>query len=97
MPLFVKLQSGVVLDKHIEEKLKRCIRDEYSPRHVPEKIYPVLEIPYTLTGKKMEVPVRRILMGVPLAKAANIAAMANPAALNFFVNYANTQKDYLLR
>jgi acetoacetyl-CoA synthetase len=97
MPLFVKLQSGLTLDKIIEENIKRCIRDEYSPRHVPEKIYQVSEIPYTLTGKKMEVPVRRILMGVPLSKAANISAMANPAALNYFVNYADTQKDYALR
>jgi acetoacetyl-CoA synthetase len=96
MPLFVKLQAGLTLDKGIEDKIKKCIRDEYSPRHVPEKLYQVSEIPYTLTGKKMEVPVRRILMDVPANKAANISAMANPTALNFFVDYAATQKDYSL-
>jgi acetoacetyl-CoA synthetase len=96
MPLFVKLQVGLTLDKSIEDKIKKCIRDEYSPRHVPEKLYQVTEIPYTLTGKKMEVPVRRILMGVPANKAANISAMANPAALDYFIRYATTQKDYAL-
>jgi acetoacetyl-CoA synthetase len=48
----------------------------------------------TLTGKKLEVPVRRILMGVPPEKAANRAALANPTALDFFIDYANTQTDY---
>jgi acetoacetyl-CoA synthetase len=80
MPLFVKLQSGLTLDEQIENKIKKCIRDEYSPRHVPDKILQVAEIPYTLTGKKMEIPVRRIMTGVPVAKAANVAAMANPTA-----------------
>ena len=51
-------------------------------------------IPYTLTGKKMEVPVRRILMGVPAEKAANRAAMANVQSLDFFIEYARTQRDY---
>lgn len=96
MPLFVKLQPGLQMDKGIEDKIKKCIRDEYSPRHVPEKIIAVSEIPYTLTGKKMEVPVRRILMGIPANKAANIAAMSNPSALDFFVSYTQSQKDYAL-
>ena len=51
---------------------------------------------YTLTGKKMEVPVRRILMGVPVEKAANRAAMANVAALDYFIEYARNQTDYRL-
>ena len=54
------------------------------------------EIPATLTGKKMEVPVRRILTGMPAAKAANLNAMASPRAIDWFVEYARTQKDYQL-
>jgi acetoacetyl-CoA synthetase len=96
MPLFVKLQSGLTLNEPIAEKIKKCIRDEYSPRHVPDKIYQVMEIPYTLTGKKMEIPVRRIMMSVPVAKAANLAAMANPTSLDFFVAYTRQQNDYKL-
>ncbi|MDE2350079.1 MAG: acetoacetate--CoA ligase, partial [Gammaproteobacteria bacterium] len=72
-------------------------RREYTPRHVPDKIIPVPAIPMTLTGKKMEVPVRRILQGVPPEKAANRGAMADPSALDFFVDYAASQRDYSLR
>jgi acetoacetyl-CoA synthetase len=72
------------------------MRAAYSPRHVPDKIYAVRDIPYTLTGKKMEVPVRRILMGVPVEKAANRAAMANVESLDEFVEYARAQDDYRL-
>lgn len=96
MPLFVKLHGNQQLNADIENKIKKCIRDEYSPRHVPDKIYQVAEIPYTLTGKKMEVPVRRILMGVAPSKAANVAAMANPQSLDYFIEYAANQKDYTL-
>jgi acetoacetyl-CoA synthetase len=63
---------------------------------VPDKIYEVPAIPFTLTGKKMEVPVRRILMGVAPAKAANPSAMADASALDFFIDYVKRQKDYVL-
>ena len=63
---------------------------------MPDKIYQVKAIPYTLTGKKMEVPVRRILMGVPVEKAANRAAMSNVESLDYFIDYARTQQDYRL-
>jgi acetoacetyl-CoA synthetase len=96
MPLFVKLQPSLTLDASVEERIKKCIRDEYSPRHVPDKIYQVAEIPYTLTGKKMEIPVRRIMTGIPLSKAANTAAMANPSSLEYFVAYTRHQQDYRL-
>ena len=66
----------------------------YSPRHVPEKIYEVNDIPYTLTGKKMEVPIRRILMGTAPDKAANPNVMSNPASLDYFVQFAEEQADY---
>jgi len=96
MPLFVKTKHDVPLDDDIADQIRAQIRREYSPRHVPDKIFQVDAIPYTLTGKKMEVPVRRILMGVPVEKAANRAAMANVESLDYFIHYARTQRDYSL-
>ncbi len=63
---------------------------------MPDKIYQVPGIPYTLTGKKMEVPVRRILMGVAPEKAANRSGLSAPGALDFFIAYAERQQDYRL-
>jgi acetoacetyl-CoA synthetase len=96
MPLFVKLKGDQALNEKVEARIRTQIRNEYSPRHVPDRIFQVHAIPYTLTGKKMEVPVRRILMGVPVEKAANRAAIANVEALEFFIDYARTQTDYLI-
>jgi acetoacetyl-CoA synthetase len=96
MPLFVKLREGRQLDDDIEQAIRERLRTTYSPRHVPDRIVQVPSIPYTLTGKKLEVPVRRILSGVPADKAANRAAMADPAALDFFIEYARIQRDYEL-
>jgi acetoacetyl-CoA synthetase len=94
MPLFVKLRTGVELDEALIERIRAQMRKDYSPRHVPDRIYPVGTIPYTLTGKKMEVPVRRILMGVAPEKAANRSAMADAAALDYFIEYSRTQRDF---
>ena len=96
MPLFVKLKEGLRLDESLQDKVRARMRKAYSARHVPDKIYQVGAIPYTLTGKKMEVPVRRILTGVPVEKAANRAAMANVESLDFFIGYAREQRDYRL-
>jgi acetoacetyl-CoA synthetase len=96
MPLFVKLKAGRTLDPATVENIRATLRREYSPRHVPDKIFAVDDIPITLTGKKLEVPVRRILMGVPVEKAANRDAVANPRSLDYFVDYAKTQRDYSL-
>ncbi len=96
MPLFVKLREGSTLDAALEERVRACMRKTYTARHVPDKIHQVAAIPYTLTGKKMEVPVRRILMGVPVEKAANRAAMANVDSLDYFIRYAREQPDYSL-
>jgi len=94
MPLFVKLRNGHPLDNGLVGKIGDCLRSNYTPRHVPDKIIEVPDIPKNLAGKKMEVPVRRILMGIPAEKVANRAAMVNPAALDFFVDYAANQHDY---
>jgi acetoacetyl-CoA synthetase len=95
MPLFVKLRDGNELDARLVERVSAHMRKAYSARHIPDKIYQVPAIPYTLTGKKMEVPVRRILMGVPVDKAANRAAMSNVDSLDFFIAYAREQRDYV--
>jgi len=84
----------VVLDAPLEQEIRDRLRTEYTPRHVPDRIVQVPDIPVTLTGKKMEVPVRKILRGVPAEQAANRNAMANPGSLDFFADYAAAQQDY---
>ena len=96
MPLFVQLADGVGLTDALAARIREQLRQEYTPRHVPDRVVQVPSIPRTITGKKMEVPVRRILSGVPVGKAANRATMANPDSLDFFVEYAATQTDYSL-
>lgn len=94
MPLFVTLRGGRKLDQAIEAKIRERLRQAYSPRHVPDRIVQVSAVPVTLTGKKLEVPVRKILLGTPVEQAASRSAMANPHALDDFIAYARTQTDY---
>ena len=96
MPLFVKLRTEKSLNADLTKKIADSLRTQYTPRHVPDKVIEVPDIPKTLTGKKMEVPVRKILMGVSAEKAANRSAMVNPHALDFFTDYVNNQTDYAL-
>ena len=96
MPLFVTLAEGAVLDDALRGKIAGRIRAQYTTRHVPDKIIAVPAIPATLTGKKMEVPVRKVLLGATPDDAANRNAMANPQALDAFARYASTQQDYRL-
>ncbi len=88
MPLFVRLKDGAVLDETMIRAINARLRQDCSPRHVPDEILVVPQIPYTLTGTKMEVPVRKLLMGWPLEKAASRDAMMNPAAIEPFVALA---------
>jgi len=90
MPLFVTLAPGRALDDRLRAEIGDRLRQEYTRRHVPDAIIEVPGIPVTLTGKKMEVPVRRILSGVPPEQAADRDAMANPASLEAFAAYART-------
>ncbi len=94
MPLFVKLKPGQTLDETVARKINAKLRSDCSPRHVPDKIYAVDAVPYTLTGKKMEVPVRKLLLGLPLEKAASRDAMMNPDAIDYFVRFAQESADY---
>ncbi|MDX1666094.1 MAG: acetoacetate--CoA ligase, partial [Saprospiraceae bacterium] len=94
MPLFVVPAEEAQLDEELKGKIKLALRSQYSPRHVPDEIIEVEEIPYTLSGKKLEAPVKRILMGMPLDKAANPDSMKNPDSLEFFLRFAEKiQKD----
>jgi acetoacetyl-CoA synthetase len=86
--LFVALGEGVALDDALRRRIAKALRDGLSPRHVPDEVHAVPTIPRTLNGKKLEVPVQRILSGEPLEKVANPGAMANPKSLDFFVELA---------
>ncbi len=87
MPLFVMLKEKIELNEELKKKIKTQLRSQYSPRHVPDEIYQVNEIPYTISGKKMEAPVKKILMGMDVAKVASKDTMKNPASLDYFVQF----------
>lgn len=91
MPLFVLMKEGMILTEDIKNNIRQQLRKDCSPRHVPDLIMVVPDIPYTISGKKMEAPVKRILMGKPPEKAANKGAMRNPESLDFFVQYAKRE------
>jgi acetoacetyl-CoA synthetase len=88
MPLFVVLRDGVELDEQLPKEIARRVREHCSPRHVPDRVFQIAEVPRTLSGKVLEVPVKRILMGTPPEKAASRDSLANPAALDYFVALA---------
>jgi acetoacetyl-CoA synthetase len=88
MPLFVQLRPGAELDLELKNKINEAIRTAVSARFIPDEIFAVAEVPRTLTGKKMELPVRNLLLGRPAEKAASRDAMANPASLDYFVELA---------
>ena len=88
MPLFVVLAPGTVLDDELKQRIKARIRTLASGRHVPNEIYAVDEVPRTLTAKKMELPVRKILLGAAADAVASPDAMANPKSLRYFVELA---------
>jgi acetoacetyl-CoA synthetase len=88
LPLFVVLAEGVALDGDLKARIKAAVRADVSPRHVPDEILAIEAVPYTLSGKKMEVPVRRILLGQAVQQAVNPGAMRNPEAISYFVTLA---------
>lgn len=85
MTLFVTLRPGFELTDELKKIVKSALKTRYSPRHAPDRIEQMPGIPYTLTGKKMEIPIRRILSGVPPEKAASRDAMRDPMALDYFI------------
>ena len=83
--LFVVPAAGVQLDDQLRRRIQNALREELSPRHVPDEIYQIDEVPITLNGKKMEVPVKQILAGIPVDEAVRRDAMANPSSMDAFV------------
>lgn len=91
MPLFVVLRAGVELDDGLAARIRRRVREDCSPRHVPSDVVAVAAVPRTLSGKVLEVPVKRILMGEPPERAASRESLANPEALDWFVRFARAR------
>jgi acetoacetyl-CoA synthetase len=88
MILFVALAPEAALDEELIAQIKRRIREDCSPRHVPNEVRQIEEVPRTLSGKVLEVPVKRILMGASPREAASVDSLANPASLDYFVALA---------
>ena len=88
MPLFVVLADGVALDTALKGRINGAIRAALSQRHVPDEIVAAPAIPRTLTAKKMEVPVKRILLGRPIAEVAAAGSTVDPTALEWFAAFA---------
>ena len=97
MPLFVRPAAGAVLDDALRARIAAKLRSDGSPRHVPDEIHQVDAIPYTLTGKKMEVPVRRILAGIAPEKVASRDAMMDPSALDWYIRFAEARAEKAVR
>lgn len=87
MPLFIVLKEGVVLTDELKTKINGTIRADHSPRHVPDEIIAVPDIPYTISGKKTETPVKKILMGKDAKEVINAGALRNPQSLDFFAAF----------
>lgn len=98
MPLFVVMpeneEQTQELTEAVRQNINQALRERYSPRHVPDKIIAMDSVPYTLTGKKLEVPLRKILLGADPNKVASPDAMQNPESLALYQAYAGTQDDY---
>jgi len=89
MPLFVVLSQGVELDDALKARIRDKIRSNLSPHHVPDDVFVVPEVPRTLNGKKLEVPVKKLFMGAPMEKAISVDSMSNPQAMQYFVEFAS--------
>jgi acetoacetyl-CoA synthetase len=91
--LFLVPRSGASLDEELQARIKAKLRQELSPRYVPDEMYAVSDIPRTLNGKRLEVPIKRILTGTPPEKAVSPDAIDNPRAMHFFIDLARGLED----
>jgi len=96
MPLFVVLKEGAQLSDDIVSRIREVIRINCSPRHVPNEVFQVTELPKTLNGKKLEVPIKKILMGTPIENAVNVGSLLNPDTLQYFLSFKQ-KIDALMR
>lgn len=93
MPLFVVIAPGVTLDEELKGRIRTQLRTNLTPHHVPDEIVVISEVPRTLSGKKLEVPIKKLFLGTPLEKAVSVGALANPQALQFFEEFAQKLQD----
>jgi acetoacetyl-CoA synthetase len=91
MPLFVVLRGGTALDEALKARINAAVKTALSPRFVPDDIFQVEEIPRTLSGKKQELPIKKLLLGQPIEKVVNKDAMANPGCLDWYVAFASAR------
>ncbi|MFF5706470.1 acetoacetate--CoA ligase [Streptomyces sp. NPDC012794] len=92
MPLFVHLAPGATLDEALRKKIAATIREQLSPRHVPDEVIEIPAVPHTLTGKRIEVPVKRLLQGTPMDKAVNPGSVDHPELLAFYEELGRTRR-----
>jgi acetoacetyl-CoA synthetase len=90
LPLFVVLRPEVVLDEPLKQLIRTQLRTNLTPHHVPDEILVIAEVPRTLSGKKLEVPIKKIFLGTPIEKAISVGALGNPQALQFFIDFAQS-------
>lgn len=90
MPLFVVTVNGEALTEEQKKEIKATLKEQCSPRHVPDAIYDIADIPYTINGKKMEAPIKQLLLGKPVSNSSNLATMRNPEALKVFQKFFDT-------
>jgi len=97
MPLFVVLMPDCVLDEALRKRINEAIKSQVSPRFLPDEIVEIQEVPRTLSGKKLEVPVKKLLLGSAAEKVVNRDSMSNPNSFDFFIDYAlhKTKKDHI--
>jgi acetoacetyl-CoA synthetase len=88
MPLFVVMKDGQLLTDEIKQRISKTLRHDYSPRHVPDEIIEVADIPYTISGKKTETPVKKVLMGNDPVKVLNTGTLRNPSSMDAFIAMA---------
>jgi acetoacetyl-CoA synthetase len=88
MPLFVVLREGIELNEDLKRRIKDSLRSSISPHHVPDEILSIPDVPRTLSGKKLEVPIKKLLMGIPIEKAVSMDAMSNPQSIHYFSDVA---------
>ncbi len=93
MPLFVVLPEGVTLDADLKDKINGAIREGVSARFLPNEIVQIAQVPRTMSGKKLEVPVKKLLLGGDPAKVVNRDSMANPDSFDAFIAYADARGD----